>query len=171
MLFFEDEARFGRMGECRKSWVPRQARAIVPKQQVREYVYALTAVCPETGETSSIISPLCNIEAMEAFLDETSEVYKHYRILMVMDGASWHTSTKLRTPENIEVMHLPPYSPELNPVEHIWDYIREQKRFANYSFTSLDEVEDQLVKALREIDAEKEKMKSMCNFKWLYDYS
>jgi len=63
---------------------------------------------------------------------------------MIMDSAGWHTTNKLKLPENITTLSLPPYSPELNPTEHIWDYIREQKGFNNYTFNSIDEVDKQL---------------------------
>ena len=167
MLFFEDEAAFGRMNHLRKCWVYKADRAIVKKQAIREYLYAFTAVCPQTGETCSIISPFCNTEAMNALLLETSNTYPQYRILMVMDSAGWHTTNKLELPENITVQTLPAYSPELNPVEHIWDYIREQKEFNNYTFDSLDEVDNQLGVALCDLHNEKEIMRSMCNFDWI----
>ena len=90
--------------------------------------------------------------------------------MLCYDGAGWHTSKSLVLPENIQTLLLPPYSPELNPTEHIWDYIREQKKFNNYTFETLDAVEDQLEKSLKELNDEKETMKSMCYFKWL-EYS
>jgi hypothetical protein len=167
-VFFEDEAAFGRMNHVRKCWVYRPNRAIVKKQAIREFIYSFTAVCPETGETCSIISPFCNTEAMNALLFETSNSYIHYRIIMIMDSAGWHTTSKLVLPENISILPLPPYSPELNPTEHIWDYIREQKGFNNNTFKSLDEVDIQLGKVLCELHNEKEKIKSMCKFDWLY---
>lgn len=86
---------------------------------------------------------------------------------MCFDGAGWHISNTLQLPQNIQTLLLPPYSPELNPTEHIWDYIREQKKFNNHTFTSIDHVEKQLVKVLKEINNEKDTIKSMCNFKWL----
>ena len=167
MLFFEDEAKFGRMNHVRKCWVNRADRAIVKQQQIREYCYAFTTVCPQTGETFSLISPLCNTEAMDIFLSETSMFFNQYRILMVMDSAGWHTTSKLKLPDNISILPLPPYSPQLNPVEHIWDYIREQKKFNNHTFNSLDEAEDHLEKVLNDLHSEKQKMKSMCNFEWI----
>jgi hypothetical protein len=170
-LFFEDEASFGRMNHVRKCWVYRDDRAIVKKQAVREYIYALTAVCPETGETCSIISPYCNTEAMNALLNEVSMQFKHYRIIMVMDSASWHTTKALIVPENINILPLPPYSPELNPTEHIWDYIREQKEFNNHTFDSIDDVDKKLGEALCDLHNEKNIIKSMCNFNWLYSSS
>jgi DDE superfamily endonuclease len=151
----------------RKCWVYRPDRAIVKQQQIREYVYAFTAACPQTGETFSIISPFCNTEAMNVLLKETSAYYKDYRIIMVMDSAGWHTTKKLELPENITILTLPPYSPQLNPVEHIWDYIREQKEFNNHSFNSLNEAVNQLEKALCDLHEEKSIIKSMCNFNWI----
>ena len=77
MVFFEDEASFGRINHVRKCWVHRPDRAVVKKQAIREYLYAFTAVCPQTGETCSIISPFCNTEAMNALLTETSLAFPH----------------------------------------------------------------------------------------------
>lgn len=103
---------------------------------------------------------------MTVFLKFLSKNFNHYNIAIVLDSAGWHRSKALRIPKNIFLIHLPPYSPELNPVEHIWDYLREQKGFNNQSFISLDDVECRLAIALKEINQEKEKMKSLCNFSW-----
>lgn len=166
-LFFEDEARFGRINIVSRCWVPKATRAIVTQQMVREYIYAYTTVCPETGENYSIISPVNNTEAMNVFLNEVSSAFQNYRIIMCLDGAGWHTSHNLKLPQNIQLLKLPPYSPELNPTEHIWDYIREQKQFNNYTFKTLDDVEDNLAKALKEIHNEHEILQSLCDFNWL----
>jgi len=166
-LFFEDEARFGRINIVSRCWVPAGTRAKVTKQMIREYIYAYTTVCPETGENYSIISPVNNTDAMNQFLEDFANAYAHYRIVMCLDGAGWHTSKELTLPENIRLLKLPPYSPELNPTEHIWDYIREQKQFNNYTFDTLDEVEQNLSKALQELNSELIPMMSLCNFSWL----
>ena len=73
--------------------------------------------------------PFCNTEAMNALLEETSVSFPHYRIIMIMDYAGWHTTKKLKLPENtsISILSLPPYSPELNLTEHIWDYIYKKR--------------------------------------------
>lgn len=86
---------------------------------------------------------------------------------MIMDSAGWHTTKKLELPENISIIPLPPYSPELNPTEHIWDYIREQKKFNNYSFNSIDDVDNQLGIALCDLHNEKDIISSICNFDWI----
>jgi transposase len=134
---------------------------------IREYTYAYTAVCPSTGDTYSIISPVNNTDAMNVFLELLACQYQQYNIILVLDGAGWHTSHGLRIPDNICLLHLPPYSPELNPVEHIWDYIREQKGFNNHTFESITAVENQLEIALKKITKEKQIIKSLCNFSWL----
>lgn len=170
-LFFQDEARFGRINNVNRCWVPKKYRPIVTQQFVREYTYAYTTVCPETGETYSIIAPRNNTELMNIFLTEVSTHYNYYRIVMILDGAGWHISKDLVVPKNIRLLLLPPYSPELNPVEHIWDYIREQKEFNNHTFNSLDAVDDKLEIALKELHNEKEKMKSLCNFSWINSLS
>ena len=166
-LFFEDEARFGRINIVSNCWVKMGSRAIVTQQMIREYTYAYTSVCPETRENFSIIPPVNNTEAMNEFLDAFAKAFSHYRIVLCYDGAGWHTSKSLVLPENIQTLLLPPYSPALNLTEHIWDYIRKQKKFNNYTFEILDAVEDQLEKSLRELNDEKDIMKSMCYFEWL----
>ena len=142
-------------------------RPIVTQQFIREYTYAYTAVCPQTGETYSIIAPWNNTQTMNIFLSELSRHYDNYRMIMVLDGAGWHKSSQLKIPENIKLIHLPPYSPELNPVENIWDYMREQKGFNNQTFSSISAVEDKLESALLQLHTEKQKMKSLCNFSWI----
>ena len=134
---------------------------------VREHLYAYTAVCPQTGENYSVIAPVTNIAVMNIFLIALSRAFSQYRIILCLDAAGWHTSGSLEVPENIELLLLPPYSPELNPTEHIWDYIREQKGFNNHVFSSLEQVEDQLARALRQIHKEKNAIKSMYYSKWL----
>jgi hypothetical protein len=167
MLWFEDEARFGRINNLSRCWINKGKRPVVTQQMIREYIYAYTAVCPSTGEAVSIISPVNNTEAMNVFLGLLSTRFSHYNIVLVLDGAGWHTSHSLKLPQSIRLIYLPPYSPELNPVEHIWDYIREQKGFNNNIFSTIDEVENHLETALREISLESHKMKSLCNFSWL----
>lgn len=104
---------------------------------------------------------------MNVFLELLSDQYTQYNIILVLDGAGWHRSHELKIPGNVCLLHLPPYSPELNPVEHVWDYIREQKRFNNHTFETITHVEDQLELALREISHENKIIKSLCNFGWL----
>lgn len=170
-LFFEDEARFGRINNLTRCWVPAKERAEIERQLIREYTYAYTAVCPQTGEVYSIISPFNNTASMNAFLHAFGQRYKHNRIILTLDGAGWHRSKELELPENIRLLFLPPYSPQLNPVENIWDYVREQKNFNNHSFISIDHVENHLGKSLLQLTKEKKTLKSLCGFDWIINQS
>jgi transposase len=104
---------------------------------------------------------------MDVFMQGVSETFKGYRIIMAMDSASWHTGDKTKKWENIVPLFQPPYSPELNPVEHIWHHIRETHNFKNRTFNSMQEVEDKLAIALNQLD--KETVKSISQFKWIYE--
>lgn len=141
------------------------------QQLVRQYTYAYAAICPETGESHSLILSGSNTEIFNLYLDDLSEVFSKYRIILCSDNAGRHTSKALEVPENIVFLYLPPYSPQLNPVEHLWDYIREKKGFNNRVYNSMDEVIEALSIALNQIYDEKDTIKSLCNFKWLYSYS
>lgn len=120
-----DEGRFGRLGEVKACWCPNNVRPTVPKQQVRQYTYAYAAVAPSLGKMTSLILPFSNTKMMNLFLKQVSIEFSEYLIIMQLDRAGWHRSNSLKIPENIRLIFQPPYSPELMPVEHLWDYIRE----------------------------------------------
>ena len=88
------------------------------------------------------------------------------KIVMVLDGAGWHASGALNPPPNMKLLPLPPYAPELNPVEHVWDELRE-KYFHNRVFDSLDALEDQLEVALRNFEGNAQMVKSIVAWKWI----
>ena len=92
---------------------------------------------------------------MNEFLSQLSLFYNHYRIIIILDKAGWHISQSLRLAANIQLMHLAPYSPELNPVELLWREIR-RKHFHNKIFETLDEVENTLQTALQECHQNKD---------------
>jgi len=166
-VFFEDEARFGRISNLGRCWVPEGRRATVKKQIIREHTYAFSAVCPLEGESYSLISPVCNTASMNELLNGLSKAYADEEILVFVDNDGWHKSKELERPANIHLELLPPYSPELNPTEHLWDYIREQKGFNNHTFDSMDELENHLENVLKNLHHEKDYIKSLCTFNWM----
>ena len=101
------------------------------------------AVEPKTGESFFLVMPYCNTDCMNLFLLDLSNEYKNDVIVLVCDGARWHNSNGLKIPDNIEILHIPPYTPEMNPIEQIWEEIRE-KGFRNECFQTLDKVVDRL---------------------------
>jgi hypothetical protein len=81
------------------------------------------AVCPSQGKAAALIMPICNTAAMNHHLSEiSSQVAADAHAVVILDGASWHNSHGLVVPSNITLLALPPYSPELNPVERVWHY-------------------------------------------------
>ena len=134
---------------------------------VREHTYAFSAVCPLAGESYSLITPVCNTASMNELLQGLSKAYIEEEILLFADSAGWHQSKALQRPANIHLELLPPYSPELNPTEHLWDYIREQKGFNNHIFHSMEELENHLEEVLKNLQQEKDYIKSLCTFNWM----
>lgn len=163
---FQDEGRFGRISDPRHCWAPDGIRPDVPVQFVREYTYAFAAVSPLDGILDSLILPEVNSQTMSLFLAEVASRHPRDFILMFLDKAGWHRSKDLVVPANIRLEWLPPYSPQCNPVEHIWDEIRE-KYFANCVFKSLDSVESVLCEALYALENDNEKIFRMTGFDWI----
>lgn len=163
---FEDEGRFGRISDPSSCWAPKGMRPVVHKQMVREYTYAYAAVDPKEGEVDSLILPNMYATTMSVFLRELSRRHPDCYILLVMDGAPCHRAGDLEIPENIRIAELPPYSPELNPAEHLWDEMRE-KDFKNAAFTSMEKVEQAMVRSLQTIERNMEGVKSLTGFPWI----
>lgn len=164
-VLFQDEGRFGRISDRRRCWGPLPKRPIVGSQVIREYIYSLTAVCPENGQISSLIMPTVDTEIMSIFLSHTANVFEGDFCLMFLDRAGWHRSNELRVPKSMRLLPLPPYSPELNPVEGVWEYLRENY-FGNRPLKSLDEVEDRLCQAIRSLIQSPELVRSITNYPW-----
>jgi DDE superfamily endonuclease len=162
-LMFQDEGRFGRLSRPARCWAPRGIRPIVKNRLVREYTYAFAAISPQDGVMDSLILPWVNAETMSLFLRIVANRHSDEFILMVLDGAGWHTAGDLVVPQNMRLLFLPPYSPELNPVEHLWDHLRE-KHFANRLFPSMRVVTDQLSMSLRKAELDAPMIQSLCGF-------
>ena len=163
LLMAQDEGRFGRLGQVMKAWCPSGHRPLVAKQGVRDYVYAYAAIAPALGRMTTLVLPFVNIKMMESFLQEVSQDFADYFIIMQVDRASWHISDKLTIPENIRLIPQTSRSPELNPVEHLWEAIRENY-FDNEVFDSLEKVIDTLCEGLNFFNSVPEKLKSMTYF-------
>lgn len=140
---FEDEAGFGRINKPKPCWCPKGNRPSVPCHHIREYRYAFGAVELRTGDSFFLTMPNCDTQCTNVFLEELSKQYTNDIILLVCDGAAWHRSKALKCPANIQLLSIPPYTPEMNPIEQIWKQIRSMG-FRNEIFRSLAEVMDRL---------------------------
>lgn len=165
-VLFQDESCFGRISDRRRCWGPLPKRPVAGAQVVREFLYSLTAVCPGDGQLAALIMPAVDAEIMSIFLAHTAQVFAGDFCLMFLDGAGWHRAHELKVPETIRLLWLPPYSPELNPVEGIWDHLRGNY-FANRSLQSLDEVEELLCQALHSLIHHPDQVRSMTNYPWI----
>jgi transposase len=110
--------------------------------------------------------PEVNTDAFSLFLEEVATRHSKEFLIMFVDGAGWHTTKGLTLPKNMSLAFLPPYSPELNPTEHLWECIRETW-FPNKTFNSLDAVEDTLVEALVSLENDHSKVQSITGFSWI----
>ena len=167
-LMFQDEARFGRISDCCYCWCKKPERPMVKAMLCHQYVYAYAAVSPLDGKLDSLVLPEVNATCMQLFLTEVASRYPSENIVMVLDGAGWHKSKSFLMPANLKFLFLPPYSPELNPQEHVWDELRE-KSFHNKTFDTLDALEDHLVDALGALEIQNGRIKGIVAWDWIID--
>jgi transposase len=163
---FADEARFGRINRPRPCWAPRRVRPQVAAQLIREYIYLYGAVSPKDGTCVYLIMPTSNTACFQSFLDVLSRRFSRQDILLVLDGAPNHRCGDLAVPDNVTLLFLPPYAPELNPKENIWDEIRE-KIFKNYALKSIDAVQSKLEEAILYIERNPQTVKSITSFPYI----
>ena len=174
-LWFEDEARVGNKGRVCHRWWRRGERPPGVRQLGYQWAYIFTAVRPATGEDVTLVLPTVNAEAMQVFLDHVAASRPpDAHLVMVLDGAGWHLSRALAVPANVTLIVLPPpdrvrgrlYSPELNPVERIWLYLRE--RFLSLRILpSTDAIIDACCDAWMRLVAEPDRIRSLCAYPWI----
>ena len=128
-VWYQDEARVGQKGSIEYVWAPIGSRPPMVRDNQHSSVHIFGAICPARAIGAAIIMPVVNTEAMNLHLKEISiQVARSAHALLICDGAGWHQPGKrLMVPDNITLMPLPPYAPELNPMENVWDYLRGNK--------------------------------------------
>ena len=125
-VWFQDEARVGQQGALTRVWAKRGSRPRAVRDRRYTWAWLFGAVCPERGVGAAVVLPHVNVEAMNLHLAEIGRrVAEGAHAVLVLDGAGWHTSPRLRVPGNISLLPLPRYAPELNPVENIWAFLRQ----------------------------------------------
>lgn len=144
---FQDEAGFGRISKPKSCWTPLKERPNVNSQHIRQYRYAYGAVGPQEGDRFFLVLPYSSTDCMNEFLKQLSGNYPEKHIILICDNAIWHKSKGLIIPENILILHILPYTPEMNPIEQVWKEIRK-RGFANKFFHTLEDVVDQLCQTM-----------------------
>ena len=147
-------------------WAKRGTRPRAPRDQRYEWAYIFGAVCPGRSVTAAIIMPSANADVMSLHLAEISKnVAEGAHAALVIDGAGYHIAAKLVIPRNITLIKLPPYSPELNPVENIWAYLRANK-LANTVYENYEDILDKACEAWMFLDADKTRIASITKRSW-----
>ncbi len=125
-VWFQDEARVGQQGTLTRVWAPRGTRPRAPRDRRSTWTYLFGAVCPERDVGAALVLPKANAWAMGQHLKEISHhVAGGAHAVVVLDRAGWHDTRCLDVPDNITLLALPSYAPELNPVENVWQYLRQ----------------------------------------------
>jgi transposase len=130
-------------------WAKVGTRPRAIHQTQYDYLYVFAAVCPETGQAVGLLTPEINTPMMNAFLAEfAKELPPEVHAIMVLDRAGWHTAVALEVPANVTLIHLPPKSPELNPAENLWHYLRSHF-WSNRLYKTWDDLRHAAVDAWR----------------------
>jgi hypothetical protein len=146
-VWFQDEARVGQQGTLTRVWARRGSRPRAPRDTRYQWAYLFGAVCPARGAAAGLVLPCVNTAAMNAHLAEIARsVAPGAHALLILDGAGWHGARHLKVPDNITLLPLPPYAPELNPVENVWAYLRAN-RLAISVFDTYDDIVEACCKA------------------------
>ena len=165
-VWFQDEARIGQKNTLTRVWGQTGSRPAAPKDLGFASAYVFGAVCPSQGKAAALIMPICNTAAMNHHLCEiSSQVAADAHAVVILDGASWHNSHGLVVPSNITLLALPPYSPELNPVERVWHYLRSHW-LANSVFRTLADIMDACEMAWNRFATNTGLVRSLCAVAW-----
>ena len=165
-IWFQDEARLGQQGTLTRVWAKRGTRPRAPRDQRYEWAYIFGAVCPERSLTAALVLPCANAQAMNLHLEEISkQVAADAHAVLILDRAGYHKKAALDLPYNITLLPLPAYSPELNPAENIWGYLRGNK-LANTVYETYDEIVDKACEAWMFFANDKERVASIATREW-----
>ena len=166
-IWSQDETRVGQQGSLSRIWATRGTRPRKVKQQQFISTYIYGAACHDTGQACALILPHTNTVSMNRFLVELSSVIARGRhVALVVDNAGWHTAKELLIPSNITLIPLPPYSPELNAMEQVWQWIKSHF-LSNQCYANYAAIVDQSCYAWNELSKDKELVKSIMHRKWI----
>jgi len=165
-VWFQDEARIGQQGTITRRWAIKGTRPRVVRQQQFLSTYIFGAVCPERDEAVGLVMPYANSDTMQIHLEHISmKVPPGRHAVIVLDQAGWHTTSKIKKPENITLIALPAASPELNPTEQVWHQLR-QDSLANRSFENEEDIVQSCCNAWNEFDNRPGAVRKLCLRTW-----
>jgi transposase len=148
-LYFEDESRFGLITKEGRMLTAKGVKPICNYHQEYRSTWLFGAFSPITGDDFLMEFPCCDADNFQIFLNEVANANPKTLIIMVLDNGAFHKAKKLKIPDSIKLVFLPPYSPELNPAEKMW--ARLKRAFTNKLFKSLEEISSFIDEATKEI--------------------
>ncbi len=141
-IWFGDEARIDQKNKITRRRALRGTRPSAPRDQRTASTYIFGTICPKDGKGAALVLPACNTEAMNLHLAEiATEVAPSKHVILLLDQAGWHLSSRLIVPSNITILPLPAKCPELNPLENVWQFIRDNW-LSNRVFKSYEDIVD-----------------------------
>lgn len=165
-IWWQDESRIGQQGSLSRIWALKGTRPRIVRQKQFLSTYIFGAVCPDRDIGCAMILPECNSGMMQVHLSQISEHVKEgHHAIVLMDRASWHTTEALVIPSNISLMPLPPYSPELNPIEQLWQQLRKIK-LSNTNFKDYDDIVESCCKAWNTFCDKDGNIQKLCTRSW-----
>lgn len=165
-VWFQDEARVGQRGTVTRTWAKKGTRPRLTRQQQFEYAYIFGAVCPVSNKAIGLVLPVVNTDAMIMHLQEiSSQVPLGRHALVVLDQAAWHTTKRLKIFDNLSLLPLPPASPELNPVEQVWQQLRDNC-LANRCYDGYEAILDACCYAWNWLVDIPDRIRQLCSREW-----
>ena len=149
-----------------RQWAKRGSRPRQSADQRYESAYLFGAICPARGTGAALALPYADTHAMQLHLDEIARTVRPgAHAVLLLDRAGWHTTPVLAVPKNISLILLPSRSPELNPVENIWQYLR-QTWLSNRVFETYDDIVEAACDAWRRLIAQPKTITSIGSRNW-----
>ena len=166
-IWFQDEARVGQQGSLEHIWAPRGSRLRAVRDNRRDSVYLFGALCPARAVGAAVIMPAANSEAMGIHLAEIStQVAPGAHAVVLCDSAGWHQAGgALKLPSNLSLLPIPPYSPELNPMENARDYLRGNQ-LSHQIWDTCDDIVQACAKAWRFLVNNQNRIRSIAHREW-----
>lgn len=166
-LWSQDEARFGQQGTLTRVWALCGSRPRRVRQTEYGWRYVFGAVCVTSGAACGWVMNAADTEMMNIFLRELGlSLAPDVQAVLLLDRAGWHTAKRLQLPENITLLLLPPYSPELNPAELLWRELRRET-LSNREYEDEEQLEEAVVVGWNRLTDDPQRLRSLCCFPWM----
>jgi transposase len=150
-VFSQDESRCGLLTVRRRRLTARGIQPVGPVQHVFAWFYVYGAVAPATGERFFLELPYLNADTFQLFVEALAQAFPDSLNLLLLDNSGAHSAQRLTMPANVRLVFLPPYCPELSPIERVWRDLKDD--LAWQQFPSVDAQQDYVAQLLRAYDA------------------